>query len=58
MANLSFLHRVAAAATERLHRRNSDTALRCAIELMLTDRKTVEVIAQLREWVAYLEDRK
>jgi len=40
-----------------MHRQNSDTALQAAIELMLTDRPSKDVIAALKAWTEYLEDR-
>lgn len=42
---------------EDMHRHNSDIALQAAIELMLTDRSTEEVIAALRAWADYLDER-
>ena len=44
-------------AVEQLHRDNSDNALQSAIELMLTDRSTINVIRALRAWADYLEER-
>lgn len=58
MADLSPITKAAAKATEAMHRANSDGALQCAIELMLTDRKTTDVVASLRAWADYLEERK
>lgn len=40
-----------------LHRSNSEQALQAIIELMLTDHSTAEVVAQLRTWAAYIEER-
>lgn len=45
-------------AIDRMHRENSDNALQSALELMLTDRPTDEVVAALRVWADYLEDRQ
>lgn len=42
---------------ENMHRQNSDNALQAVIELMLTDRRTEEVIAALRAWADYLDER-
>jgi hypothetical protein len=49
---------IAAAATQKLHRADSDAALQAAIELMLTDRPTEDVIAALRSWADYLTERR
>lgn len=45
-------------AVNAMHRSNSDAALQCAIELMLTDRRSGEVVAALRSWADYLEERR
>jgi len=52
------LEAAAKAATEAMHRVNSDNALQASIELMLTDRPTADVIKALRAWADYLEDRQ
>jgi Trp operon repressor len=44
-------------ATRDLHRSNSEQALQAIIELMLTDHSTEEVVARLRGWADYLDDR-
>ncbi|WP_292411455.1 hypothetical protein [Mesorhizobium sp.] len=44
-------------ATREMHRQNSEAASQGAIELMLTDHTTAEVVAWLRAWAKYLEER-
>lgn len=41
-----------------MHRENSEIALRAAVELMLTDHSASEVIAELRHWADYLDERR
>lgn len=45
-------------ATRDLHRSNSEQALQAIIELMLTDHSTEEVVARLRGWADYLDERR
>lgn len=40
-----------------MHRSNSEQASQAVIELMLTDHSTAEVVAWLRAWADYLEER-
>lgn len=40
-----------------MHRSNSEQASQAAIELMLTDHSTAEVVAWLRAWADYLQER-
>lgn len=40
-----------------MHRSNSEQASQATIELMLTDHTTAEVVAWLRTWADYLEER-
>lgn len=40
-----------------LHRSNSEQALQAIVELMLTDHTSAEVVAHLRAWAKYLEER-
>jgi hypothetical protein len=43
--------------TREMHRSNSEQALQAIIELLLTDHTTAEVVAWLRTWAAYLQER-
>lgn len=43
--------------TRDMHRANSEQALQAIVELLLTDHSTAEVVAWLRTWAAYLEER-
>lgn len=52
------IRRLAERAAHDMHRHNSEIALQSAIELMLTDHSSAEVIAALRTWADYLEERK
>jgi hypothetical protein len=40
-----------------MQRSNSEQALQAIIELMLTDHATAEVVAWLRTWADFLEER-
>lgn len=52
------IDKLAEAAIRDMHRHNSDQALQAAIELMLTDHATDEVVERLRSWADYLQERK
>ena len=54
----SHLDSVVNKKVREFHKANSDQALQAAIELMLFDRNIKEVVASLKTWIDYLEERK
>ena len=45
-------------AVSDMQRENSEIALQAAIELMLSDFSTYDVVTKLRAWADYLDERR
>jgi hypothetical protein len=56
--HVNAIKNMAAASTKLMQQSHSEIALRTAVELMLTDHDTVDVIEILKTTAQFLEDRR